>query len=251
MRLVRLFQLVLIFLTFSINMQSTFAGQKIPEGFVKLSDIAPDIIQNKRYASAENFLGRKVPGYHQSSIYCTRQAALALNKVNAALKEKGYALVVYDAYRPQRAVNAFLAWSKSKDDQLGKALYYPSLPKQTLFALGYLIEKSGHSRGSTIDLTLIELGKSLKPIHAQTRKLNNDEKIPYLDDNTVDMGSSFDLFHPVSHFNSSLITPEQQRHRRLLNKIMKTHGFVGVAEEWWHYTLINEPYPDTYFDFTT
>lgn len=221
----------------------------MPDDFVKLSYIDPDIIQSPRYAMSENFLGKPVPGYHHEDIYCTRQAAIALKDVNASLKRKGYTLVVYDAYRPQRAVNAFIVWSKEKHDETEKANYYPTLSKNKLFSLGYLATKSGHSRGSTIDLTLIPTDQALKPIVISHRELKDGERIPFLDDNTVDMGASFDLFHPVSHYDSTLITPEQARMRALLRKEMEAHGFHGIKEEWWHFTLEHEPYPDTYFDF--
>ena len=226
-------------------------SNKVPNDFVKLSDIVPNIIQSQRYSGSENFLARPVPGYHHRGIYCTRQMALALKKVDASLNKKGYALVVYDAYRPQRAVDAFIVWSKTKGDEAGKAKYYPSLPKNELFELGYLFGKSGHSRGSTIDLTIIPLKQKLKPITVTSRRLKNGEIIPFLDDNTVDMGSSFDLFHPVSHKKTNLITSQQAHMRELLNHAMQANGFMGLNEEWWHYTLRNEPYPDTYFNFTT
>lgn len=230
---------------------TTHAASTIkPADFVKLNDIDPTIIESPRYATSENFLGRIVPGYHpKTGIYCTRATALALKDVQKTVREAGYGLVIYDAYRPQRAVNAFIAWSKTQDDQPEKAHYYPTISKSNLFALGYLREKSGHSRGSTIDLTLIPLNQGLKKISYNTRQLSNDETIPFLDDNTVDMGSSFDLLHPASHHNSPLITSKQTEQRERLRQAMKAHGFQEVDEEWWHYTLIHEPYPSTYFDF--
>ena len=243
----KLLLLSLISIVFSVH--AGFPITTMPNDFVKLSNVAPNIIQSQRYASSENFLGRPVPGYRQTGIYCTRQAAIALKKVSAALNKQGYALVVYDAYRPQRAVNAFVAWSKATGDQVGKSKYYPSISKNKLFDQGYLLEQSGHSRGSTIDLTIIPLNQALKSVVVSARHLKNGETIPFLDDNTVDMGSSFDLFHPVSHHGSLLITDEQTRMRTLLRETMKTYGFEEIEEEWWHYTLVHEPYPNTYFDF--
>ncbi len=224
---------------------------KMPGNFVKLSSIAPTIIQSQRYATSENFLGRPMIDYHHTGVLCTRSLALALKKVNAAMNKKGYGLVVYDAYRPQQTVDSFIAWSKTKDDQAGKSKYYPTIPKNKLFELGYLLAKSGHTRGSTVDLTIIPLSKKLKPITVKSRTLKNGEVIPFLNDNTVDMGSSFDLFHTVSHHDTTLITPEQARMRDFLYKTMLANGFVGLPEEWWHYTLVGEPYPDTYFNFPT
>ena len=229
----------------------TFSITKVPHTFVKLIEVVPGIIQSQRYAGSENFLGRPVAGYEHNTIYCTRRAALALSKVSFALNKSGYNLVVYDAYRPQRAVDAFIAWSTNTDDQAGKLNYYPTISKSKLFLLGYLSEKSGHSRGSTIDLTLIAHNQSIGPVKVSSRHLVSGEIIPFLDDNTVDMGSSFDLFHPVSHYGRFLVSKEQDRMRALLRETMEAYGFVGVEEEWWHYTYLNEPYPNTYFDFVT
>lgn len=217
--------------------------------FVKLYEIAPSIIQNLRYASAENFLGRLVTGYHPTGIVCTRQAAIAIKAANSDLNQAGYKLVVYDAYRPQRAVDEFIAWSKKNDDQAGKLHYYPTIPKSTLFSLGYLAEKSGHSRGSTVDLTLIPKQLTLKPIQYRSRTLSNGDIIPFLDDDTIDMGTSFDLLHPASNPDSPLVTAQQAHMRQLLKNTMLRHGFRQSTKEWWHFTLNHEPFPDTYFDF--
>lgn len=221
----------------------------MPADFVKLSSIDPSIIQSTRYFSKENFLGRPVPGYHMNEFYCTHQSATALKQVNTEMKKYGYLLVVYDAYRPQRAVNAFVAWRDEAADVLAKKKYYPSISKKEIFAHGYILAKSKHSCGSTFDLTIIPINHTVKPVKVSTRKLKNGETIPFLDDNTVDMGSSFDLFHPVSHHGSTLITPEQAKMRLLLKKTMQAHGFVGIPSEWWHYTLQNEPHPHAYFDW--
>ena len=221
----------------------------MPKDFVKLSSIAPSIIQNLRYASAENFLGRPVTGYHPTGIVCTLHAAIAIKAANFDLNQAGYQLVVYDAYRPQRAVDEFIAWSKTNDDQAGKLHYYPTIPKSTIFSLGYLAEKSGHSRGSTVDLTLIPKHQALKPIQYSSRTLSNGDIIPFLDDNTVDMGTSFDLLHPASNPDSPLITTQQGHMRQLLTNTMLLHGFRQSPKEWWHFTLNHEPFPDTYFDF--
>jgi D-alanyl-D-alanine dipeptidase len=219
----------------------------VAASLVRLTD--PDIIQSHRYAHAENFLGRPVPGYEKmQSFYCTEKAARALRAVNQSVMQKGYRLVVYDAYRPQRAVNAFIAWSQDDKDHIKKSHYYPSIPKQQLFSLGYLAEKSSHSRGSTFDITLIPIHQTLKPITLHQRRLANGEHILFLDDNTVDMGSSFDLFHAVSHHDSPLITQAQAKMRSILRQAMHEYGFAELHEEWWHYTLVDEPYPNDYFD---
>lgn len=221
----------------------------LPPGFVFLSDVVPTIIENSRYFTADNFLGRSVTGYNTSKIICTKEAARALKEVHEELESKGYKLVVYDGYRPQRAVDEFGKWSQNPSDQVSKPLYYPTIDKQYIFELGYIAAKSGHSRGSTFDLTIIPQNEKLQPIEVSQRTLNNGETIPFLDDNTADMGSSFDLFHEVSHHDTPLINQEQSDRRNLLREVMESKGFNEYPQEWWHYTLENEPYPETYFDF--
>lgn len=221
----------------------------LPAGFVFLSDIDPTIIENTRYYTAENFLGKAVPGYNTPRIICTKEAALALKEVNTGLKTEGYNLVVYDGYRPQRAVDEFIKWSQDQNDQVAKSLYYPTVNKEDVFELGYIAAKSGHSRGSTFDLTIIPENEKIKPIEVSSRTLNNGKTIPFLSDNTIDMGSSFDLFHEVSHHDTKLINDQQNHMRDILREAMDNHKFKEYSEEWWHYTLVDEPYPDTYFDF--
>lgn len=217
--------------------------------FVYLTDIDSTMIESPRYYGAENFVGRPVPGYTSPRIICTERAGRALQAVHAELKTQGYNLVVYDAYRPQRAVNAFVQWSQDAADQSTKKLYYPTLNKSYLFDLGYLCARSSHSRGGTFDLSIIPIGKKLGKLNVIIRTLSNGDCIPFLDDNTLDMGSSFDLFHEVSHHDSGLISGEQAQNRNILRAAMRDHGFAEIKEEWWHYTLRDESYPDTYFDF--
>lgn len=221
----------------------------LPKGFVFLTDIDPTIIENSRYYTDQNFLARQVIGYKTPRIICTKEAALKLKTANDDLKRNGYKFVVYDGYRPQDAVNEFQRWSKDASDQAAKEYYYPTVNKKDVFKLGYIAERSGHSRGSTFDLTLIETIKTLKPIAPTKRILKNKETIFFLDDNTIDMGSSFDLFHQVSQHGSDLINNEHSQNRELLKITMKKHGFKYYQEEWWHYTLENEPYKTTYFNF--
>lgn len=221
----------------------------MPQDFVYIADVDPSIIQSTRYYTSENFLGRPVPGYESAQMVMTQKAALALKTVQAEVKKKGYSLVVYDTYRPQQACDAFKAWSKDPNDIKAKAQYYPELDKATIIQDGYVARRSTHSRGSTVDLTLIPLGQSVKPITVSERTLNNGKTIPFLDDGTVDMGSSFDLFDVVSHQNCQLITKEQLALREYLKAEMKKQGFQEIAVEWWHFTLKDEPYPDTHFDF--
>lgn len=221
----------------------------LPAGFVYLSDIDPSIIQDVRYHSSENFLNRPVPGYLVSRIICTKEAAESLARVNKDLTQQGYKLVVYDGYRPQRAVDAFFTWSLDASDQGAKTRYYPNIDKKDVFVLDYVAKKSTHTRGSTFDLTIIPINQQLKPITLGKRTLPNGDEIPFLDDNTVDMGSSFDLFHEVSHHDSPFVNAQHTANRNILRAAMKKQGFQEYPTEWWHYTLGNEPFPDTYFDF--
>lgn len=233
-----------------LMMSMTLQAQaSLPTGFVFLTDIDPTIVESVRYYGSENFLARPVPGYTVNRIILTDKAALALKKVNAELKAKGYKLVVYDGYRPQRAVNAFIDWEHHPEDDRAKVLYYPTLTKTEIFDQGYVGARSSHSRGSTADLTLIPLNEKLKPISIEGKTLSNSVTIPFLNDNTVDMGASFDFFDAVSHPTTDLITPEQQDMRDLLRAHMVSAGFEPYPTEWWHFTLKDEPFPDTYFDF--
>lgn len=241
--------LTLSVFTLCLILMSCAEKNSAPSDFVLLSSIDPTIIEVPRYSTDENFLGRPVPGYTLSKIICTEQAAQRLKAAHDDFKRQGYTLVVYDGYRPQRAVNEFMRWSKDPSDQVAKARYYPTVDKRDVFKLGYVAEKSSHSRGSTFDLTLIPTNQPVKAITLRQHTLTNGTDIPFLDDNTVDMGSSFDLFHEASHHDSKLVTQQQNDLRQLLRDTMKKHGFKEYAEEWWHYTLADEPYPNTYFDF--
>lgn len=217
--------------------------------FVFLEEIDPTIIQSVRYSSNENFLGRVPEGYGIKKIISTKSAALRLKQVNDELKRMGYTLVVYDAYRPQRAVDDFVKWSQDLKDQKKKDYYYPYVNKENAFDLGYIARKSGHTRGSTFDLTIIENNKQLHEVVASKRSLSDGRSITFLDDGTVDMGSSFDLFDEASHHNTSLVSKNALQMRNMLKDVMTKHGFKAYVKEWWHYTLKSEPYPDTYFDF--
>jgi zinc D-Ala-D-Ala dipeptidase len=224
------------------------------KGFVYLAEIDPTILVSLRYGTNENFVGKPVDGYkNESVLMLIRQAAEALKKVQAEVKKDGYSLVVYDAYRPQHAVNHFMRWSEDVSDQLKKEEYYPRVDKAKVFELGYVAKRSGHSRGSTVDLTLIKEGEELHAIQLKERILLDGFGIKVLDDGTVDMGSSFDLFDVASHFENNLIDEEFKKLRTYLKTIMEKYGFKNYSEEWWHFTLKDEPFPadqDTsYFDF--
>lgn len=197
-------------------------------GFVVLSDVVPDIIQEIRYFSTYNFVGCRLPGYVQPVALMTRQAADSLRAVSDELVAKGYRLKVFDAYRPKRAVQYFVNWARIPSDTLMKRYFYPTVNKADVFRLGYVSSRSGHSRGSTIDLTLFDMKTERE----------------------VDMGGTYDFFGEVSHPKYTLgLTKQQLAHRRLLRETMMRHGFKPVSTEWWHFSLANEPYPDTEFDF--
>lgn len=196
-------------------------------GFVLLSDYVPAIIQEIRYFSTYNFVGERVDGYEEPCALLTREAARALKSVSNEMNVKGYRLKIFDAYRPARAVKHFVLWGIEDLDLRMKPFFYPELEKHELFEQGYVASQSSHSRGSTVDLTLLDM---------QTGK-------------EVDMGSPFDWFGIESHPDYPGVTKEQYENRMFLQDVMKRHGFVPFECEWWHFTLADEPYPDIYFDF--
>ncbi len=195
--------------------------------FVMLADYIPGIIQEIRYYSTYNFIGDRIDGYEEPCAILTKDAARALKEVSGLLNVQGYRLKVFDAYRPANAVRHFVLWGLEDNDLRMKEFFYPDLDKEELFSRGYIASKSGHSRGSTIDLTLFDM---------KTGK-------------EVDMGSPFDLFSERSHPDFRGITEEQYENRMILRSMMIRHGFEPIDCEWWHFTLKNEPFPDTYFEF--
>ncbi len=195
--------------------------------FVVLTDIDPDVILEIRYYSTYNFVGDRIDGYEQPTALLTKEAATALKGVSDDLAKKGYRLKIYDAYRPQKAVNHFERWANDTNDDRMREYFYPELDKSVLFDKGYIANYSGHSRGSTVDLTLFDM---------KTGK-------------EVDMGGTFDYFGERSHPDYKNITDQQYKNRMILREAMMDHGFKPLDEEWWHFTLENEPYPDTYFTF--
>lgn len=195
------------------------------QGFVDLAQAVPGVTTDIRYATAHNLTGHPLAGYLAGKAIATREAASALNLAFDLAKQLGYGMLIYDAYRPQKAVDDFIRWSEKPEDNLTRAEFYPAQDKTRLFDLGYIARRSGHSRGSTIDLTLTKDG------------------VP------VDMGGGFDLMDQRSHHNAQGLTAEQQQNRRVLCAIMAYAGFAPYECEWWHYRLMKEPYPDKYFNF--
>lgn len=198
-----------------------------PSGFVLLSDHVPGIVQEMRYFSTYNFVGERIDGYEEPCAILTVEAARALKEVSNELNAQGFRLKIFDAYRPAKAVRHFVLWGIEDLDLRMKPYFYPTLEKHELFSQGYIASQSGHSRGSTVDLTLLDM---------QTGR-------------EVDMGSPFDLFDEISHPDCRRVTDEQYDNRMLLQKAMVRSGFVPLDCEWWHFTLKDEPYPDVYFEF--
>lgn len=222
---------------------------KLHKDFVYLNDIDSTILQLVRYFLSENFIGKKLIGYNKATIILTRKTADRLKQVQNEVKKDGYALVVYDAYRPQKTVDDFVAWGKDIKSLEKKDTYYPYVNKEKIFEEGYIITKSAHTRGSTVDLTLIEIGKEVHEIVKSTRILNDGRKVIFLEDGTVDMGTSFDLFDKASNHDTNLVSAEAVSLRNYLREKMVRFGFKELKEEWWHYTLKDEPFPEQYFNF--
>ena len=212
---------IFIFLVFRV------ASAQLPQGFVYVEDIITDINVELRYFSMHNFVGDTIDGYKTNKLILTQQAAESLKKVQEELEQQNLCLRVYDAYRPQTAVNHFIRWAKDLNDTINKQEFYPDVEKRYLFRDGYIASKSGHSRGSTLDLTIID-GNTSEPL---------------------DMGSPYDFFGEPSWVEYNYITEEQKKNRQLLQSVMLKHGFRNYPQEWWHFTLIGEPFPETYFDF--
>ena len=200
----------------------------LPQGFVYVDELVPTARCELRYCTENNFMGQTVDGYLAPRCILTRQAAEALKQVQNTLAPFGLGIKIFDAYRPQRAVDHFVRWGRDLKDIRMKAAYYPNVDKSKVFEEGYIATRSSHSRGSTVDLTIV----SLAAPHEE-----------------LDMGSGFDFFGPESWPEHPSCSPAQRAHRLLLQTVMKQHGFKPYDKEWWHFTLANEPFPDTYFDF--
>lgn len=193
-----------------------------------VTDVVPDVILEIRYYSTYNFVGARIDGYEAPVAMLTFDAAEALKGVSNEMKGQGYRLKIYDAYRPQRAVDHFVRWAEDQADTAMKPIFYPEVDKRELFSRGFIARRSGHSRGSTVDLTLVDA----------------------LSGKEVDMGGPFDYFGELSHPDyQGTLTKQQKENRMLLQSAMVKQGFKPLSTEWWHFTLKDEPYPDTYFDF--
>lgn len=199
----------------------------LPAGFVDLADVIPDLRVALAYYGSDNFVGATIDGYGANRALLSAPAAAALALVQAELGRFGLGLKIFDAYRPQRAVDHFQRWAREPGQDQGQARFFPHLSKQTLFQEGYLATRSSHTRGSTVDLTIVDLASAAE----------------------LDMGTEFDFFSPLSWPGSLDVTPAQRSHRLLLQQLMVRHGFEPFDHEWWHFTFANEPWPDRWFDF--
>lgn len=207
--------------------EGTKLDLNIPSDFVEVYSRPPDVYIDVRYATSNNFVGKRIIGYEAEKIFLTRSAVDSLDKAIQLLNRLGYGIIIYDGYRPQKAVNMFIGWSRIINDTIMKQTFYPNIGKDKLFKQGYIASKSGHSRGSTIDLGLIYQSSG----------------------QVVEMGTIFDFFGPESASKYQEIPKDQREKRLILRNAMLLAGFKPIESEWWHFTLRNEPYPDTYFDF--
>lgn len=201
--------------------------QELPDGFVYAKNIIPDLDVELRYYSINNFVGDTIEGYYANKLIISKPTAEALKLVQAELQQQNLCLKVYDGYRPQKAVNHFIRWAKDLNDTINKEQFYPDVKKRHLFRDGYIASQSGHSRGSTLDLTIIN-GNTQEPL---------------------DMGSPYDFFGEASWVDYQNITETQKQNRKLLQTVMLKYDFRNYSQEWWHFTLRGEPFPDTYFEF--
>ena len=204
-----------------------FAQSPLPEGFSNAKTIIQDIEIDLRYATKNNFIGQKIDGYKAQKAILSTKATRALLAAQQEFGQMGLGLKLFDGYRPQRAVDHFVRWAKNPIDTLKKAQFYPNIPKSQLFKAQYIATRSGHSRGSSVDITLIDFSSCEE----------------------LDMGSSYDFFGKISNLDYQNLSSKQHANRQLLQRIMIKHGFRPYAQEWWHFTLNNEPFPSTYFNF--
>lgn len=231
--------------------QTTPQPSSLPQGFAYLAHIEPTILQDVKYAQYHNFVGRPIPGYTTPLIILSEPAAKALKAVQAELSPFNLTLKAYDGYRPQTAVDFFAQWAEDPEDQVMKAEFYPTLDKKDLFSRGYLAKRSGHSRGSTVDLTIVPLPVPFQPTWKPGDPLV-DGSLPYdkrFPDNSIDMGTGFDYLGELSHTAHPALSDSARANRLLLKTLMEKHGFENYHQEWWHFGLRDEPFPETYFDF--
>jgi len=219
--------IIVVFISFTVTASAQQELFQLPKEFVYAKELIPTLRSDMRYYSSNNFIGKPIDGYIKPKCILTKEAASALKNVQDELGRLGFGLLIYDAYRPQKAVDQFVKWAEDETDTIMKNRFYPNLNKSELFDKEYIAKKSGHTRGSTVDLTIVSLTTG----------------------HILDMGSEYDLFDEKSATDYPNITRNQRAIRLLLKRRMEKHGFKSHPKEWWHYTLAKEPYPNKYFDF--
>jgi zinc D-Ala-D-Ala dipeptidase len=227
------------------------AGSALPKGFVYLRDIDPTIVQDIRYAGSHNFVGRPIRGYRAAECILSASAANALEKVQRMLAEKKLSLIVWDCYRPKRAVDDFVQWSRDPTHSEMKAEFYPRTDKAMLFALGYIARRSAHSRGSTVDLGIVPSAFSSAPPPGPSQPLKacTSPKGERFEDGTIDFGTGYDCLDALGNTSNALVGTVALHNRQTLKSDMKAAGFRSYAREWWHFELIHEPFNGDGFDF--
>lgn len=249
------FSLVIIILIYQLSCAGVKPTEinelKMPDDFVNIKEVIPSIILDIKYYTPHNFVGEQIDGYNAPKCLVSKQAAEALKNIQEELNKFSFSLKLYDCYRPQRAVNEFIKWAEDPGDTKMKREFYPDIDKKNLFNQNYIAKKSGHSRGSTVDVTIVPIptppeekyvaGQDLRPCYWPKEKRFNDS--------SIDMGTGFDCFSEFSHADYKQLNVQQRINRLTLKYIMEKNGFINLESEWWHYTLEDEPYPNTYFDF--
>jgi len=222
----------------------------LPAGFVYLGDVDPTIVQDMRYAGSHNFVGRPIAGYESAECVLTEQAARALAKVQSQLAAKKLSLIVWDCYRPTRATADFVRWTKDPQDTKMKAEFYPRIDKSQIFELGYLSSRSAHSRGSTVDLGIAPMGAKVPKFDPAARLTSCVAgKVERYEDGALDFGTGYDCMDELSATASTSVSPEARKNRFMLRDLMVAAGFRPYRREWWHFELIDEPFPNKSFDF--
>jgi D-alanyl-D-alanine dipeptidase len=229
----------------------TLKETEMPDDFVEITELIPSNILDIRYYTPHNFVGERIDGYNAPKCFLTKQAAEALKNVQEELSKFSLSLKLYDCYRPERAVNEFIKWSLDANNNKMEREFYPDIEKSELFKNDYIAKKSGHSRGSTVDLTIVPIPIPEEEIYRDGQPLYPCywPKEKRFKDNTIDMGTGFDCFSEFAHTENNQLNIEQRVNRLALKAIMEKYGFINLESEWWHFTLKDEPYPDTYFDF--
>lgn len=238
-----------------VCMPAVLAHGAIPADFVEIRSVNKTIEVEARYASDWNFIGRPAAGYLANKCYLTKKAALALSKVQKLLRKKNLGLLAFDCFRPARAVADFVAWTKNTKDSDMKPIFYPDEPKESLIERGYIADRSGHSRGSTIDLTIIDTRRLKPPAKAWPLLQFREEKTDCRSQSNIsstsqlDMGTMFDCFSVLANTLNPEISITAKSNRKILLDAMESSGFSNYEKEWWHFTLKDEPFKDAYFDF--